>query len=157
MCSCYLVFSPDGYFNHLGQTEQWDIGFIWVQVTFCIHQFFLLGQSLLLYSLVQWWLGASFWTKRKRCEKYFWQDTRCQESSFWQYEEQDVNLFVPLPLLPLFSPSPTSHSLFIPTYVKKKAVSLGKKLRLNYFSKKTSPSNTFWVCTFGRTCRGGIL
>ena len=29
--SCYLVFSPDRYFNHLGQTEQWDIDFIWLQ------------------------------------------------------------------------------------------------------------------------------
>ena len=43
--------------------------------TFCSRQFFLLGQTLLLYSSVQWWLGASFWTKCKRCEKYFPQDT----------------------------------------------------------------------------------
>ena len=28
--------------------------------TFCSRQFFLLGQTLLLYSSVQWWLGASF-------------------------------------------------------------------------------------------------
>ena len=28
--------------------------------TFCSRQFFLLGQSLLLYSSVEWWPGASF-------------------------------------------------------------------------------------------------
>ena len=157
MCSCYLVFSPDRYFNHLGQTEQWDIGFILVQVTFCIHQFFLLGQSLLLYSWVEWWPGASFWTKRKRCEKYFWQDTRCQESSFWQYEEQDVNLFVSLPPLPLFPPSPTSHSLFIPTWVKRNLYLWREKAWPKYFSKKNFTFKHFLSLHFWQNLQRGIL
>ena len=47
----------------------WTMGY-WLYMvdnvaTFCSRQFFLLGQSLLLYSSVEWWPGASFWTKGK--------------------------------------------------------------------------------------------